>query len=55
MDDKKEALKKLDEIERRLLQLHISLINRKYKYIESDFKNIGEALYYLRKIIEDME
>lgn len=53
--NKKEALDKVDEIGRRILQLHISLLNKRWRYIESDFENIGHCLYDLKEIIESMD
>ena len=55
MDNKEKALNKIDEIGRIVVQLHISLLNRKYKYIENDFKNIGEALAEVKDIIKNMQ
>ena len=54
MDNKEKALNKIDEIGRIVVQLHISLLPRKYKYIENDFKNIGEALAEVKDIIKNM-
>jgi hypothetical protein len=49
-----EALKKIDEISRIVLALHISLLNRKYKYVEKDFEAIGNCLYDLKEIIKNL-
>lgn len=53
--NKKKALDKVDEIGRRVLQLHISLLNRKWKFVESDFENIGYCLSELKEIINKIE
>ena len=42
--DKEEALKKIDEISRVVLALHISLLNRKYKYVEKDFEEYKKGM-----------
>ena len=52
--DKDEAVKKVDEISRVVLALHISLLNRKYKYVEKDFEAIGNCLYDLKEIIKKL-
>ena len=52
--NKEEALKKIDEISRVVLALHISLLNRKHKYIEKDFETIGNCLYDLKEIIKKL-
>ena len=54
MSEKEQALKKIDEISRIVLALHISLLNRKYKYIEKDFESIGRCLYELKDILNDL-
>ena len=50
-NNKEEINKKLDELGRIVVQLHISLLNRKYKYVENDFESIGECLAKLKKLI----
>lgn len=55
MKDKDKALMKVDEISRIVLALHISLLNRKFKYVEKDFETIGECLYDLKEIIRNFE
>lgn len=51
--NKKEINKKLDELGRVVVQLHISLLNRKYKYIEKDFESIGRCLAELKELVND--
>ena len=51
--NKKEINKKLDELGRVIVQLHISLLNRKYKYIEKDFESIGRCLAELKELVND--
>ena len=53
--NKDEVNKKLDELGRIVVQLHISLLNRKYKYIENDFEAIGECLAELREMVNNDE
>ena len=48
---KDEVNKKLDELSRIVVRLHISLLNRKYKYIENDFEAIGECLAELKELV----
>lgn len=54
MSEKEQALKKIDEISRVVLALHISLLNRKYKYVEKDFESIGRCLYELKEILNNL-
>jgi hypothetical protein len=54
MSEKEQALRKIDEISRIVLALHISLLNRKYKYIEKDFESIGRCLYELKDILNNL-
>lgn len=54
MSEKEQALKKIDEISRIVLALHISLLNRKYKYVEKDFESIGRCLYELKDILNNL-
>ena len=54
MDNKDKALMKIDEVSRVVLALHISLLNRKYKYVEKDFETIGNCLYDLKEIIKKL-
>ena len=49
--NKEEINKKLDELGRIVVQLHISLLNRKYKYIENDFEAIGRCLAELKELV----
>ena len=49
--NKEEINKKLDEIGRVVVQLHISLLNRKYKYVENDFEAIGRCLAELKELV----
>ena len=49
--NKDEVNKKLDELGRIIVQLHISLLNRKYKYIENDFESIGICLAELKELV----
>ena len=51
--NKKEINKKLDELGRVVVQLHVSLLNRKYKYIEKDFESIGRCLAELKELVND--
>ena len=49
--NKDEVNKKLDELGRVIVQLHISLLNRKYKYVEHDFEAIGRCLAELKELV----
>ena len=49
--NKDEVNKKLDELGRIIVQLHISLLNRKYKYVENDFEAIGRCLAELKELV----
>ena len=49
--NKDEINKKLDELGRVIVQLHISLLNRKYKYVENDFEAIGRCLAELKELV----
>lgn len=49
--NKDEINKKLDELGRIVVQLHISLLNRKYKYVENDFEAIGRCLAELKELV----
>ena len=49
--NKDEINKKLDELGRIAVQLHISLLNRKYKYVENDFEAIGRCLAELKELV----
>ena len=49
--NKEEINKKLDELGRVIVQLHVSLLNRKYKYIEKDFESIGRCLAELKELV----
>ena len=51
--NKEEINKKLDEIGRIVVQLHISLLNRKYKYVENDFEAIGRCLAELKELVNN--
>ena len=51
--NKEEINKKLDELGRVVVQLHVSLLNRKYKYIEKDFESIGRCLAELKELVND--
>ena len=51
--NKDEINKKLDELGRIVVQLHISLLNRKYKYIENDFEAIGRCLAELKELVNN--
>ena len=51
--NKEEINKKLDELGRVIVQLHVSLLNRKYKYIEKDFESIGRCLAELKELVND--
>ena len=53
--NKDEINKKLDELGRIAVQLHISLLNRKYKYIENDFEAIGRCLAELKELVNNDE
>ena len=53
--NKDEINKKLDELSRIVVCLHISLLNRKYKYVENDFEAIGECLAELREMVNNDE
>ena len=53
--NKDEVNKKLDELGRIVVQLHISLLNRKYKYIENDFEAIGRCLAELKELVNNDE
>ena len=52
--NKDEINKKLDELSRIVVRLHISLLNRKYKYVENDFEAIGECLAELRELLDEL-
>ena len=49
--NKDEITKKLDELGRVVVQLHISLLNRKYKDVENDFEGIGRCLAELKELV----
>ena len=51
--NKEEINKKLDELGRIVVQLHISLLNRKYKYVENDFEAIGRCLAELKELVNN--
>ena len=51
--NKDEINKKLDELGRVIVQLHISLLNRKYKYVEHDFEAIGRCLAELKELVNN--
>ena len=53
--NKEEINKKLDELGRIVVQLHISLLNRKYKYVENDFEAIGRCLAELKELVNHDE
>ena len=53
--NKYEINKKLDELGRIVVQLHISLLNRKYKYVENDFEAIGRCLAELKELVNHDE
>ena len=53
--NKEEINKKLDELGRIAVQLHISLLNRKYKYVENDFEAIGRCLAELKELVNNDE
>ena len=53
--NKDEINKKMDELGRIVVQLHISLLNRKYKYIENDFESIGRCLAELKELVNNDE
>ena len=53
--NKEEINKKLDEFGRIVVQLHISLLNRKYKYVENDFEAIGRCLAELKELVNNDE
>lgn len=53
--NKEEINKKLDEFGRIIVQLHISLLNRKYKYVEHDFEAIGRCLAELKELVNNDE
>ena len=53
--NKDEVNKKLDELGRVVVQLHISLLNRKYKYVENDFEAIGRCLAELKELVNNDE
>ena len=53
--NKDEINKKLDELGRIAVQLHISLLNRKYKYVEHDFEAIGRCLAELKELVNNDE
>ena len=53
--NKEEINKKLDELSRIVVRLHISLLNRKYKYVENDFEAIGECLAELRELVNELD
>lgn len=54
-NNKDEVNKKLDELGRIVVQLHISLLNRKYKYVENDFEAIGECLAELKELVNELD
>ena len=54
-NNKDKINKKLDELGRVVVQLHISLLNRKYKYIENDFEAIGRCLAELKEMVNNDE
>lgn len=49
--NKDEINRKLNELGRVVVQLHISLLNRKYKYVENDFEAIGICLAELKELV----
>lgn len=51
--NKDEINRKLEELGRIVVQLHISLLNRKYRYVESDFESIGRCLAELKELVND--
>ena len=51
--NKYEINKKLDELGRIVVQLHISILNRKYKYVENDFEAIGICLAELKELVNN--
>ena len=51
--NKDEINKKLDELGRIVVKLHISLLNRKYKYDENDFEAIGRCLAELKELVNN--
>ena len=51
--NKCEINRKLDELGRIVVQLHISLLNRKYKYVENDFEAIGRCLAELKELVNN--
>ena len=53
--NKYEINKKLDELGRIVVQLHISLLNRKYKYVENDFEAIGRCLAELKELVNELD
>ena len=53
--NKDEINRKLNELGRIVVQLHISLLNRKYKYIENDFEAIGICLAELKELVNNDE
>ena len=53
--NKDEINKKLDELSRIVVRLHISLLNRKYKYVENDLEAIGECLSELRELVNELD
>ena len=53
--NKDEVNKKLDELGRIIVQHHISLLNRKYKYVENDFEAIGRCLAELKELVNNNE
>lgn len=53
--NKDEINRKLDELGRIIVQLHISLLNRKYKYVEHDFEAIGRILAELKELVNNDE
>ena len=53
--NKEEINKKLNELGRVVVQLHISLLNRKYKYVENDFEAIGRCLAELKELVNNDE
>ena len=53
--NKDEINRKLNELGRIVVQLHISLLNRKYKYVENDFEAIGRCLAELKELVNNDE
>lgn len=51
--NKDEINRKLNELGRIIVQLHISLLNRKYKYVEHDFEAIGRCLAELKELVNN--